>query len=438
MLPRAGKSAGRIMLPSSLDMVETSILAAALEAVDRVGPYDAKIRVEKIEDTRSVKRRAVVDRAKELLKSLLMTEIPESKEISEMVRQEVKIAEIGEYGPEKLPSGPGMQNQEAIIVVEGRADVLNLLKHGIKNAVATSGTALTAEHLGVLRRLADELILSFDSDEAGQAAAERAIDLAGANDFSVKLLVIDDSKLKDPADVVRNKSGAISEMAKSAKSAMEYYFYKYIKNISPDQKLKKHNIRIVLSKIKNLSSAIDRGHYLKELANILNIDEKFLNEEMESLQAGYSEKKFVVGANELKDESLSRRDLIAQRILGILLHKNDFKKAEDYLQYFPEKYAEIYKNISGVNQEGGPLDEFMDTISLRFSFENQNLDEGKLEKEFKMLERELKIEYLKGKQREKGELVSQFEKSGDEKRAQEARQEFDAVSKELYTIKTSR
>ena len=80
----------------------------------------------------------------------------------------------------------------------------------------------------------------------------------------------------------------------------------------------------------------------------------------------------------------------------------------------------------------------MDTISLRFSFENQNLDEGKLEKEFKMLERELKIEYLKGKQREKGELVSQFEKSGDEKRAQEARQEFDAVSKELYTIKTSR
>ena len=82
-------------------------------------------------------------------------------------------------------------------------DFLMIWQDGVKNAVATSGTALTAEHLAVLRRSADELILSFDADEAGQAAAERAIDLTGANDFSVKLLVIEDPKLKDPADVVK-------------------------------------------------------------------------------------------------------------------------------------------------------------------------------------------------------------------------------------------
>ncbi|VVC03313.1 DNA primase DnaG [Candidatus Burarchaeum australiense] len=89
--PRAGKSQGKIQLPSSLDMVETCILAAALETVDRVGPYTAAIKVEKIEDTRNVKRRTVVDRAKFLLRNMLTTEIPESGEISEMVREEVKV-----------------------------------------------------------------------------------------------------------------------------------------------------------------------------------------------------------------------------------------------------------------------------------------------------------------------------------------------------------
>ena len=129
MNPRGGKTIGKIRLPSSLDMVETCILAAALEAVDRVGPCEANIRVEKVEDTRSVKRKALVDRAKGLLKNLLMHEIPESREISDMVRDEVKTAEITEYGPEKLPCGPGVEKTDQVIVVEGRADVVNLLNY---------------------------------------------------------------------------------------------------------------------------------------------------------------------------------------------------------------------------------------------------------------------------------------------------------------------
>src|SRR3990167_4811954 len=80
---RKGKTVGMILVPSSLDMVETSILAAALEIVDRVGPCDAKIAVQRIEDTRNLKRKQVLGRARELLKTMLMSEIPESKELSE-------------------------------------------------------------------------------------------------------------------------------------------------------------------------------------------------------------------------------------------------------------------------------------------------------------------------------------------------------------------
>lgn len=79
---REGKTTGIIKIPSSLDMVETCIIAAALETVDRVGPCEARLKITKVEDTRNVKRKQLVDRAKGLLKNLLNTEIPESKEIS--------------------------------------------------------------------------------------------------------------------------------------------------------------------------------------------------------------------------------------------------------------------------------------------------------------------------------------------------------------------
>jgi len=163
--PRGGRSVGKIKLPSSLDMVETCILAAALETVDRVGPCEAKIGIEKIEDTRNAKRKVLVDRAKTLLKSMLMHEIPESKEISEMVRQEVKVAEISEYGPEKLPCGPGIEKMDAIVIVEGRADVLNLLKNDVQNVVAVGGANVTNAIAKLARE--KEVTVFLDGDRGG-------------------------------------------------------------------------------------------------------------------------------------------------------------------------------------------------------------------------------------------------------------------------------
>ncbi len=163
--PRGGRSVGKIRLPSSLDMVETCILAAALETVDRVGPCEAKIGIEKVEDTRNAKRKVLVDRAKNLLKSLLMNEIPESKEISEMVRQEVKVAEIEEYGPEKLPCGPGIDKQDSIIIVEGRADVINLLKNDVTNVVAVGGANVTNAIAKLARE--KEVTVFLDGDRGG-------------------------------------------------------------------------------------------------------------------------------------------------------------------------------------------------------------------------------------------------------------------------------
>src|SRR3989338_6107436 len=94
---------------------------------------NARISVTRVEDSRNLKRKSVLERAKVLLKALVTEEIPESKELSEMVRDEVKVADVVSYGKDALPAGPGIDKSNEIIVVEGRADVINLLKNGIKN-----------------------------------------------------------------------------------------------------------------------------------------------------------------------------------------------------------------------------------------------------------------------------------------------------------------
>lgn len=135
---KVGKSTGTILVPSSLDMAETSVIASAIEMVDRVGPCNAKIKILKVEDARSTKRKQMLDRAKEILKRIMDEQIPESNELIDDVRKAVQLSEITSY--KGLPAGPAVEAAESIILVEGRADVLNLLKYGIKNAIAVGGT----------------------------------------------------------------------------------------------------------------------------------------------------------------------------------------------------------------------------------------------------------------------------------------------------------
>ncbi|HLD15943.1 MAG TPA: DNA primase DnaG [Candidatus Nanoarchaeia archaeon] len=137
---KSGKTQGSILIPSSLDKAETAIIAAALETIQRIGPCNAKVKVENIEDVRISKRTFVIERAKELLRTLTEDILPDSAELTEEVAQSVRVMEITEWGRDRLPAGPGIEEAEEIILTEGRADVLNLLKHGFKNVVGMNGT----------------------------------------------------------------------------------------------------------------------------------------------------------------------------------------------------------------------------------------------------------------------------------------------------------
>jgi len=172
------KTYGKLFLPASLDRVETCILGAAVESVDRVGPFEAQFLIEKVEDTRAEKRRKILDRAKSLIKELLATEIPDSRELAEMVQSEVKSSEIIAYGPDQLPAGPDVGKSTEVIMVEGRADVITLLRNGITNAVAIGGATSNVPQ-GIIKLANEKDVTVFvDGDRGGDLVIRSLLNVA--------------------------------------------------------------------------------------------------------------------------------------------------------------------------------------------------------------------------------------------------------------------
>ena len=167
-----GKSIGNIEIPTALDKSETALIAAALETIDRIGPTEAEIKVESIKDVREDKRNFIADRAKSLLGEL------ESEgsfsELSKSLKEETRVSRIQEYGEEKLPAGDISGNE--VIVVEGRADVVNLLKNRVNNVIGMNGTKLPRE----IAKLGEEkeITLFIDGDRGGKLIANNVINNA--------------------------------------------------------------------------------------------------------------------------------------------------------------------------------------------------------------------------------------------------------------------
>ncbi len=175
----SGKTSGKIAMPSSLDKAETAMIAAALETVDRVGPCEAHIIVKDIEDTRANKRNFLMDRAKQLLQDL-DEDTKESKEFKTQLRADVRTAALKKYGRDKLDAGPDIDTSEEIIVVEGRADVINLLSYGIRNVIAMQG-AIVPDTIAALSKK-KTTVLFVDGDRGGDMAVTALAD-AGKVDF---------------------------------------------------------------------------------------------------------------------------------------------------------------------------------------------------------------------------------------------------------------
>ena len=163
---KGGKVHGLILIPSSLDNVETAIIASSLETIDRIGPCTAKISVIEIQDIRATKRTVVVDRAKELLLDLVNSGEAASKTVIEEVRSVLTVGTAKQY--HGLTCGPNIESSSSLIIVEGRNDVRNLLNCGVKNAISADGAGTIKQELIDLANGKETVVLAIDGDRGGE------------------------------------------------------------------------------------------------------------------------------------------------------------------------------------------------------------------------------------------------------------------------------
>ena len=213
-----GNTKGDVHMASSLDKAETAILAASLETIDRVGPCIARVHVDRIEDIRVTKRQLIINRAKELLIESFDEGSIDTNDIMDSVRESSRIEKIIEVGEEKLPAGPNAPDSDAIIVVEGRADVINLLKYGIKNAIAVEGTNIPETIISLCNRKTATAFL--DGDRGGDLILSELVQVAeidfvaisprgrSVEDMSRKE-IIKPLRNKIPVEYIINKDGEV-------------------------------------------------------------------------------------------------------------------------------------------------------------------------------------------------------------------------------------
>jgi DNA primase len=202
---KKGETRGDILISSSLDRAETAILAASLETIDRVGPCVAHVSVESIEDIRVIKRRKIAERARELLTSYFNEGSIDSYGLLDEVRESTRIEKIEALGEDKVPAGPNVLESDAIIIVEGRADVINLLKFGIKNAVAVEGTKISASIIDLCEKKTSTAF--FDGDRGGELILRELLQVADIDyvAYAPRGRSVEDMTRKEIVKALRNK-----------------------------------------------------------------------------------------------------------------------------------------------------------------------------------------------------------------------------------------
>ncbi|PVU74166.1 DNA primase [Acidianus hospitalis] len=168
METKGGKTKGTIEIPSNLDRIETALIASMVESVEKIGPYPAKFELKEIQDIRAEKLKKIIDRAKEILTNWSKEKTLDIKEVLNEISSAVKTGEITEFGPEKLPAGPDVLTDPNLIIVEGRADIINLLRYGYRNTVAVEGASgKIPQSIIDLSKQKNTVIAFLDGDHGG-------------------------------------------------------------------------------------------------------------------------------------------------------------------------------------------------------------------------------------------------------------------------------
>ncbi|MHA1823733.1 MAG: toprim domain-containing protein [Promethearchaeota archaeon] len=263
---KEGVSEGVIKIPSSLTRKETALLAATVESVSRVGPCEAQIILIEIRDVRETKRKKIIERAAELLKEWDQNSL-EPSEIEEKIDTDIKLGEIISWGPEKLPAGPDVESSRELIIVEGRADVLNLLRIDVKNTVSVQGTQIPKSIID-LAKTKSSIIAFLDGDRGGTIILKELKQLIKI-DYIARApegYEVEELTRKQMIKSLQNKKsvGAIEKDSEKEYTGRDANLKKFLKR----SKLKHHDE--IIEEIKNVPSGQGLG-YSKSMEKLFEI-----------------------------------------------------------------------------------------------------------------------------------------------------------------------
>lgn len=349
-----------------------------------------------------------------------------------------------------------IRKKEQCILVEGQTDAVMSYQAGAKNTIATSGTALTSDHLRIIKRYTDNLLLAFDTDTAGEVATKKSIGLAQQAEFNIKVIIL--SKDKDPADIIKENPKAWKKNIEEAKPIMEFYFdnafSKYNLKKLEDKRLAAKEL---LPPIKRIANEIERAHWLQVLASKLNVQEKLLNEALSKVR-GPEEQPYQPTADQPasrqggpkagKSRLQNRLQNLEENLLGFILkypeHLDCLKKnltSEYFTTPVTQKiFQGLKKQKSGKEidvkkfQKEILLDQPYYLEHIVFQIEHYNLEDKDVLKEIDFCLKEIKSNYFKKKLSEISLAIKRAEREGDKKGTKKLMEEFNKLSKELINL----
>lgn len=238
-----------------------------------------------------------------------------------------------------------IRNKKYLIIVEGNMDVIASHQTSAKNAVAVSGTALTIDHIKLIKRYTNNIILAFDGDAAGSRASFRSIALCWQEDMNVKILVL--PKGKDPADMVSESDQAWLSAIKDSIQVMDYYFKRIFSAIDLNRAdHKKIAVNKLLPIIKYLSSNVEQAHYLKILSDKLQLPFEMLKDDLENSKSFLEKQEPEIVTTKPKNKNQIL--MLAEEILSIAFYKNEYLEklvAELEPDMISEELRPLYKKV---------------------------------------------------------------------------------------------
>ena len=345
------------------------------------------------------------------------------------------------YGLDKAKMA--IRENDGCILVEGYTDVILSHQAGVKNVVATSGTALGDYQLKILKRYSDNLITAFDMDIAGNSATKRGIDLAQEKGFNIKVVTMPQGL--DPADVASRHPEDWQELVKAKKSIVEFYFenaFSMFDKSTPDGK--REISKIILPVIARIQNKIEQSHWIGQLADQLKVSESSIEEELKKYNNPQIEEISEIKTQEKPKKS--REEILEERIIGLLFKfPQGIEMIDDsFLDYFPDRLKKIIVELNKYYQKGGrnfiegigelelePSEkDFLNYLILEMEVENI-LPETDFETELLQSLKELRVLEIKAQLDEIEKQLKEAEANKDSEQIKTLSDKFNQLVKDL-------